>query len=397
MSDNGSIGPERGSAYARAGVCPYLGWYADPDTQHAYASVANHCHTEDPPLTIELSYQTSTCLKGGWTSCPRFKAAQGDDVVGQPAGIPRLGAWPRLSGWAIAGAALVVIAVSVGLFLLFGPFRGYGPFAPTEAVAVAPTAPTAIQAATEEPTQAASPTASQTALPTASPAPVLSATADQPPGESTTPTRTRLPGEWTSPTPTSTATLVNPPSPTPSSTPIPSPTPTIEPTPTPTPTTTPTREPTVTPVPTPTQTRTPRPKPTKPPPTPTKIPAPVLRSPPDGDVYSFRDEVVLEWEPVGQLAADEFYVPIVERTQWGNQVLDETPWTKETQWRMSDHEYLLEYSDDGEFRWAVQVMRRTGTNEKGRPEGTPRSPMSEVRTLIWKKKGESDGAGPPPP
>ena len=64
-------------------------------------------------------------------------------------------------------------------------------------------------------------------------------------------------------------------------------------------------------------------------PTPTPIPAPVLRSPPDGHVYAFRDEIVLEWEPVGQLAADEFYVPIVERTQWGNLVLDETPFGQE--------------------------------------------------------------------
>jgi hypothetical protein len=123
----------------------------------------------------------------------------------------------------------------------------------------------------------------------------------------------------------------------------------------------------------------------------------VLRSPANGDAFTFWDEVVLEWEPVGQLAPEEFYVPIVEWTRFGKQIFDETPWTKDSSWRMSDHEYLREYSDNGEFVWSVQVMRRTGTNSDGRPEGTPRSPMSEKRTLLWKRKGDSGGGGPPPP
>ena len=122
----------------------------------------------------------------------------------------------------------------------------------------------------------------------------------------------------------------------------------------------------------------------------------MLRSPPDSHGFTFRDEVVLEWEPVGQLAPDEYYVPIVEWVRWGKPTLDETPWIKETRWRMSEHDWLLAYSDNGEFRWSVQVMRRTGTNDKDRPVGSPRSPVSEVRTLLWKRKDDS-GGGPPPP
>jgi hypothetical protein len=106
---------------------------------------------------------------------------------------------------------------------------------------------------------------------------------------------------------------------------------------------------------------------------------------------------VLEWEGVGALAADEYYAPVVEWQRFGEPVLDETPWVKETFWRMSDHRYLLDYSDNSEFRWSVQVMRRTGTDDQGRPVGTPRSPMSEVRTLVWKRQGDSGGGGPPPP
>ena len=99
---------------------------------------------------------------------------------------------------------------------------------------------------------------------------------------------------------------------------------------------------------------------------------------------------------MGQLAQDEFYVPTVDWKRWGHLPFDETPWVKETRWVMSEHDWLLAYSDDGEFRWSVQVMSRTGTDDNVRPTVTLRSPMSEVRTLFWNRKGDS-GGGPPPP
>jgi hypothetical protein len=117
-------------------------------------------------------------------------------------------------------------------------------------------------------------------------------------------------------------------------------------------------------------------------------------------VYSSRDAIVLEWQSVGQLAADEYYVPTVAYLRFGETWYDETPWTKELSWTMSDHGYLLDLSDNGQFRWAVRVMRRTGVNDKGKPEGTARSPMSEVRTLEWKRSGGGGEPGtpePPPP
>jgi hypothetical protein len=122
-----------------------------------------------------------------------------------------------------------------------------------------------------------------------------------------------------------------------------------------------------------------------------------LRSPEEGHLFSFRDNVLLEWEPVGQLAPDEYYVPTVAWERFGETVYDETPWIKETRWLMSEHQYLLELSDNGEFRWAVRVMRRTGINDAGKPAGTPRSPLSEVRTLLWKRRGDGGDGGPPPP
>mgnify|MGYP001036238772 CR=1 FL=1 len=120
--------------------------------------------------------------------------------------------------------------------------------------------------------------------------------------------------------------------------------------------------------------------------------APTLVSPENGRVYTSWDTVVLEWGAVGQLAPDEYYVPTVAYQRFGDTWYDETPWTKGTSWALSDHRYLLDLSDNGEFRWAVRVMRRTGINNEGKPEGTPRSPMSEVRTLTWRR---SDDASTP--
>jgi hypothetical protein len=87
------------------------------------------------------------------------------------------------------------------------------------------------------------------------------------------------------------------------------------------------------------------------------------------------------------LAPNEYYVPTVAYSPVSDPSqtwYDDTPWTKETSWQMSDNRYLLSLSADGEFRWAVRVMRRTGIDAEGKPEGTAVSPMSEVRMLTWK-------------
>jgi len=70
---------------------------------------------------------------------------------------------------------------------------------------------------------------------------------------------------------------------------------------------------------------------------------------------------------VGQLAPNEYYVSTVAYLRFGDTWYDDTPWTKDTQWTLSDHRYLLDLSDDSEFRCAVRVMRRTGINSEGKP------------------------------
>ena len=131
----------------------------------------------------------------------------------------------------------------------------------------------------------------------------------------------------------------------------------------------------------------------------TPLPAPTLLAPLDGAVFSDRDEIDLSWQPVGPLPEDAYYVVTVAYIHLGDTWYDETPWTKDTSWRLSDHSYLLSLSDDGSFRWWIQVMRQSGIDEEERPTGIALSARSEIWNLIWKGEdaGPAEGTPLPPP
>jgi hypothetical protein len=78
---------------------------------------------------------------------------------------------------------------------------------------------------------------------------------------------------------------------------------------------------------------------------------------------------------------------------------DKVPWTQDTSWTLTEHSYLLDLSDDGQFRWSVQVMRQTGVDANGNPTGVPLSAPSEVWTLIWRRASDGGVGTPtiPPP
>jgi hypothetical protein len=166
-----------------------------------------------------------------------------------------------------------------------------------------------------------------------------------------------------------------------------------------------TQAPTNTTAPTATSTRAPRPTDT-PQPDPTRTPtqsaqfaAPILVDPPNNKDFSQSDRVVLSWQAVGALPADAYYQPVVAYSHGGETWYDETPWTKDTSWALSEHGYLLDLSDDGRFRWSVRVMQRTGTDAGGKPKGTPLSPASEEWVLVWRVTGgggEGGGSGGAP-
>jgi serine/threonine-protein kinase len=258
--------------------------------------------------------------------------------------------------WILGGLAAILVAV-LGLLLLMAGGGGDG--APTPK----PTQEIVVVTSTPSSTEIA-PTATGTATPEPLPPPTEAPTLTRP----VLVTRTPVPVPTSTPEPVSTATSV----------------------PTSTSTATSTAQATT--------------RPTKPPPTrteppaedDTQFPAPTLLGPPDGQEFAPADEILLEWQPVGQLPSDGFYevvltfAPASDPSQtW----TDETPWVKEARWRLSEHDYLPGLSADEQFRWSVRVMRQTGTNAEGQPTGTALSPASATRTLIWRRPSEGGGGG----
>jgi hypothetical protein len=336
--------------------CLFLGVCDDPSIHFGFATPANCCHSTERPHSIEASYQASTCLGTGWTECPRYRAAIDPEAAqdSEVAAVRPL-ARHRPPVWAVLGAIAVVALVVAGLILVLT--RSGGGEGPVPSPTPAPTESTQVLASDPSPSPTASPTSSST--------PTTTATATATP-EPPTETATAPPATDTRLAPTDMAT------PRPSTdTPVP---PTESPVP-----------PTNTPVPTPSSTPVPSPRPTRPRPTPTDVrfPAPVLLSPQNRHVFLEADEVVLAWLPVGPLPANVFYVPTVSYSHEGATWNDETPWTQNTRWTLSEHRYLLDMSDDGLFFWTVQVMRKTGEDANGRPVGRPVSPMSEERFFSW--------------
>jgi capsular polysaccharide biosynthesis protein/LysM repeat protein len=164
------------------------------------------------------------------------------------------------------------------------------------------------------------------------------------------------------------------------------------------------RTPTSTPTPSPTQTNTPSPtpRPSRPSPTPTKpavtstlLTAPKLSAPLDQQEFQENDDIVLVWEPVGNVPGDSYYAITVSYTHLGARWYDDVPWTHGTTWTLSEHSYLLDLSDDGQFQWSVQVVRPTGLDANGRPVGEPLSALSEVRMLTWRRASSGGGQAPP--
>jgi serine/threonine protein kinase/outer membrane protein assembly factor BamD (BamD/ComL family) len=176
---------------------------------------------------------------------------------------------------------------------------------------------------------------------------------------------------------------------------------------------TPTPKPTNSPVATPSEapgstlvpTPRPSPRPTRASPTPTtkpvsagaQYPAPVLLEPANRREFSSGSEIVLRWQPVGQLKANEYYqilVTFAPASNPGETWPDNTPWIRDSQWTLSEHNYLSDLSADDLFHWSVRVVRQTGTDAEGNPQGTPLSPMSEERTLIWRGTPEGGSTAP---
>jgi serine/threonine protein kinase len=233
------------------------------------------------------------------------------------------------------------------------------------------------------------------AIPTISPTAEVAAIDRATPSPSSTPTRSGLVATAGSQAPSPSPSATRLPTFTPSASPPPKPTATVLQTVTAAPTGEATATGTATRAPTRTPTRTPTRRPPTSTPEPAasgqEYPAPILAGPADGAVFTSDQRVELSWRPVGQLADEEHYKITVAYAHQGQTWYDEVPWTRDTNWLLSEHRYLLDLCDDGRYRWSVQIVRRTGVDADGKPVGTPLSPASEERTLTWQLA--SDGGG----
>ncbi len=180
-----------------------------------------------------------------------------------------------------------------------------------------------------------------------------------------------------SPTPTATATATA--TPTATLTPTYTPTPSRTPSPTPSPSPTPTE----TPVPlTPSATPTPQIQPT---PTPAFLfDAPQLLGPEDGKNFEGGAEfpIRLRWQPVGQLADNQWYVVSLRflsngQMQYGGMRLQANEW-------LVPAEFYYGRADqpEREYYWDVTVVELT-TDEDGNEVGRDISPASETWTFQW--------------
>ena len=112
-----------------------------------------------------------------------------------------------------------------------------------------------------------------------------------------------------------------------------------------------------------------------------KYAAPTLLGPEDGALY--RGEytvIILQWEPVGELAADEYYDVTVmhyvgeEPRYWGGPV-------RETQWQVPVEAGLGEAANDRFYWWVTVRQAETASGPDQLDKAL--SPSSDSRVLIW--------------
>jgi tetratricopeptide (TPR) repeat protein len=115
-----------------------------------------------------------------------------------------------------------------------------------------------------------------------------------------------------------------------------------------------------------------------------RYPAPKVVGPANRKSFAGALEMpILEWEPVGELASDEYYsVLVVHYYPPGNPVYWTSGLIKETQVQLPEGAGYGN-ADHDEFYWWVTVHRATRTTPDGKPDGPPVSPKSEVRMFFW--------------
>jgi hypothetical protein len=150
----------------------------------------------------------------------------------------------------------------------------------------------------------------------------------------------------------------------------------------PTPTPRPTQPPTAMPEPT-DQATSEAPPPLEESPTPAmKYPAPVVIDPPDGTMWTDGETAHhhLEWESLN-IATDEFYNVTFIYTKNGDLQYFGTN-TDKSRYLLPATIHQLQ-ADRGDFQWRV-VVRKNTSEQKGKLDGPPISPESDIHTFTWR-------------
>jgi hypothetical protein len=83
-------------------LCPFLGLQEDRNTAAAFPSHGNTCYCDRKPAVVVLENQASTCLIGGYLTCPVYLQAQ---KAADSARI-RLPLWKKVPRFGPAGRRL---------------------------------------------------------------------------------------------------------------------------------------------------------------------------------------------------------------------------------------------------------------------------------------------------
>ena len=139
---------------------------------------------------------------------------------------------------------------------------------------------------------------------------------------------------------------------------------------------------------------TPGPSPTPSPPPP--YPAPNLLLPPDGAVFTKQDTTMaLQWASVGVLRDNEVYAVYIENLTEG-EGLKKTYYVKDTK-QPIPVDILPKDNLPHIFRWTVEVVRQTGTDDRGQPIWESAGAVSSPRVFIGYGTGAASEPATPKP
>lgn len=113
-----------------------------------------------------------------------------------------------------------------------------------------------------------------------------------------------------------------------------------------------------------------------------KYKEPQLAGPADDTHYAGRwSEVFLEWQPVGKLAADEYY-DLTLQYIFGNEFVYWGTATKETRIKLEPDIGIGKAGGD-RFRWFITVRKANTAGLSKNKIDLPLSPQSQIRTFVW--------------